>query len=55
MFPYIKVPLEQAIHICHPLSKQKVVKCDKSKIQSCHPSLHKRSVMPSVSKCGNRN
>ena len=44
--------------VCIPtilLSRQKVVKCDKSKIQSCNPSLHKRSVMPPVSRCGNHN
>ena len=37
------------------LSKQEVLKCDKSKIQSCNPSPHKISVMPPVSRCGDRN
>ena len=38
------------------LSRQGVVKCDKSmKIQSCHLNLHKRSVIPPVSRCGNGN
>ena len=37
------------------LSKQIVVIGDKSKIQSCRISLHKRSVMPPVSRCVNCN
>ena len=54
-------------HLFHPLkilivriptillSKQEVVKCDKSQIQSCCSSLHKRSVITPISRSGNHN
>ena len=37
------------------LSKQEVVKCDKSQIQSCNASLHEWSVMPPISRYENHN
>ena len=51
----MKVPLEQAMHTCHPFVKKVVLIGDKSKIQSCRISLHKRSVMPPISRCVNCN
>ena len=55
--PLLPFPLKILIvHILTILlSKQEVVKCDKSQIQSCNASLHKWSVMPPISRYGNHN